>query len=408
MKIRIRYTRLITDHIELRYNYQSHRFTFSTGVKIEEANWDKKKQRQRPRTKACVPNNNRLDLIESKFKSLLIRYTEQAITPALAQIRYDLRAALGELPSAEEDDLLIFGQAHIEAMESGQKLNKGRKYALNTIELYRAALNVLRDYARHSHKKNIPFSTIDRYFVDDLNNYLSHVRGIAPNSAGSIQRFLKVILREAQKADVHNFKIPTITIQNELSEAIYLNQEELEALRGLDLTDQPKSQLVRDLFLVGAWTGLRYSDLSNLQPNNIVTKEQRHYITLTTKKRSNRLVIPLKASAHHLLIHHILPSSTIPSLKTFNATIKEIGKLAQIDTHTTLKAHGGIQSGPKYQFIYSHTARRSFATNAYIAGVPTLAIMAVTGHKTEDMLRRYIRVGDWESATIIADHKHFE
>lgn len=36
----------------------------------------------------------------------------------------------------------------------------------------------------------------------------------------------------------------------------------------------------------------------------------------------------------------------------------------------------------KHQLICTHTARRSFATNTYLAGQQTLNIMAVTGHLT--------------------------
>lgn len=40
----------------------------------------------------------------------------------------------------------------------------------------------------------------------------------------------------------------------------------------------------------------------------------------------------------------------------------------------------------------THTARRSFATNAYKAGVPLSSIMAVTGHESEKKLITYLRL----------------
>ncbi|MBL0282281.1 MAG: tyrosine-type recombinase/integrase [Bacteroidetes bacterium] len=39
-----------------------------------------------------------------------------------------------------------------------------------------------------------------------------------------------------------------------------------------------------------------------------------------------------------------------------------------------------------------HTARRSFATNQYLEGVPSITIMAITGHKTEKAFMKYIKV----------------
>ena len=54
---------------------------------------------------------------------------------------------------------------------------------------------------------------------------------------------------------------------------------------------------------------------------------------------------------------------------------------------------------PKYEFISSHTARRSFATNEFKAGVLTIGeIMSITGHKTEKSFYKYIREKPRESA----------
>ena len=47
---------------------------------------------------------------------------------------------------------------------------------------------------------------------------------------------------------------------------------------------------------------------------------------------------------------------------------------------------------PKWEMIGTHTARRSFATNAYKAGIPSITIMAITGHRTETAFLKYIKV----------------
>ena len=50
--------------------------------------------------------------------------------------------------------------------------------------------------------------------------------------------------------------------------------------------------------------------------------------------------------------------------------------------------------------LLSHTARRSFATNAYKAGVPLSSIQAITGHSSEAQLRRYLKLDAEEKAVI--------
>lgn len=51
-----------------------------------------------------------------------------------------------------------------------------------------------------------------------------------------------------------------------------------------------------------------------------------------------------------------------------------------------IETTGGVRQEVTYEkcdMVTSHTARRSFATNAYRAGIPSLSIMQITGHTTE-------------------------
>ena len=58
----------------------------------------------------------------------------------------------------------------------------------------------------------------------------------------------------------------------------------------------------------------------------------------------------------------------------FNSGIKEIGKLAGIQNQVLTTRKKGIEKidtvYQKYGLISSHTCRRSFCTNQYLAGIP--------------------------------------
>jgi integrase len=56
----------------------------------------------------------------------------------------------------------------------------------------------------------------------------------------------------------------------------------------------------------------------------------------------------------------------------------------------------------------SHTARRSFASNAYKAGVPVKYIMTVTGHTTEREFYKYVRIRPDEHALLVSDNPFFK
>ena len=51
---------------------------------------------------------------------------------------------------------------------------------------------------------------------------------------------------------------------------------------------------------------------------------------------------------------------------------------------------------PKWQLLTTHTARRSYCTNAYLSGVPIQDIMNISGHKTEKSFRVYLKMKDSE------------
>ena len=76
--------------------------------------------------------------------------------------------------------------------------------------------------------------------------------------------------------------------------------------------------------------------------------------------------------------------------------MKEIGKEIESLKEPFAKSitKGGVRkiiNTPKWQHLTTHTARRSFATNQYKAGVPAITIMAITGHKTEKAFLKYIK-----------------
>ncbi|MDB5208187.1 MAG: integrase [Flavisolibacter sp.] len=57
--------------------------------------------------------------------------------------------------------------------------------------------------------------------------------------------------------------------------------------------------------------------------------------------------------------------------------------MAEIDAEVLITATKGgkrvTETFRKFELITTHTARRSFATNAYLNTVPTISIMKITG-----------------------------
>jgi integrase len=95
-----------------------------------------------------------------------------------------------------------------------------------------------------------------------------------------------------------------------------------------------------------------------------------------------------------------------------NDYIKVIGERAGIDDAIMqIESKGGKRQEvtyKKYEKIQIHTARRSFATNAYLSGIPAISIMKITGHQTESVFMRYICISNEENALKMSDSDFFK
>ena len=173
----------------------------------------------------------------------------------------------------------------------------------------------------------------------------------------------------------------------------------------MNLSDNKRLETVRDLFLIGCYTGLRYSNYSTLKPEQI----KDGYIRIIQAKTGDPVVVPIHSIVEKIISKYNgkLPSS-LTNQKT-NECLKDLGKkvhsLNEMVSITFTK--GGqkvIENCMKWELLTSHTARRSFATNQYLAGVPTLTIMSVTGHQTEKSFMRYIKLTSSEHANLLKLH----
>jgi integrase len=263
--------------------------------------------------------------------------------------------------------------------------------------------------------REIDFKDIDLDFYNDWIGFLQtksigsteEPKYYKANTVGKFVKNLKVFLNKATEDGINtNLRYKShrfVKIQVE-TDSIYLNEAELSRIQQIDLSNRPYLERVRDLFLVGNWTGLRFGDLSRVRPENI----QGGFIRVTQSKTGDRVVIPLHPVVTSILEKYEgqLPPA-ISNQKT-NDFLKEIAKLAELneDIHIS-ETRGGIKrtvKRQKWELVSSHTARRSFATNLYKSGFPSQSIMKITGHKSESAFLRYLKVSEEEHANLLLQH----
>ena len=221
---------------------------------------------------------------------------------------------------------------------------------------------------------------------------------------GKLRATLNKAARQGYPVE-HGFE--NIRLKKEDSGAVYLNLDELNKLNELKKLS-PEAAACRDMFLVGCFTALRISDYRRLTvEDNFVNGN----IRIKTQKTGATVIIPVHPIIDSILKRNNNTLPKMPSQQAFGATIKRVCKKAGITEQVLWERTVGTRvvrkKVPKYQLVSSHTARRSGATNMYLAGIPTARLMLLTGHTTEQSFFKYIRINKEDNAKELSQHKFF-
>ena len=302
---------------------------------------------------------------------------------------------------------------YVREMESGERLNIHKlRYGLSTIKNYKGFIIQFDEFCKAMHKR-YDFGDIDLKFYDDFVAYFT-AKDYSINTIGRHVKELKIIMRAAREEGLHDngliesrkFRVLTAEVEN-----IYLTESEIRAIAEVDLKGDKQKSIARDIFLVGCYTAQRFSDYSTINEGNIRTLDNgQKVIDLKQQKTGNKVVIPIRAELQAILDKY---DNRLPKAyeQKVNKYIKEIAREAGIVDMVEVSY---VESGEKKshlvekcELVKTHTARRSGATNMYLAGIPTIAIMKITGHKTEKEFMKYIKITEEQTAIELMNHPYF-
>ena len=389
---------------------------FSTGETINPIFWDKKKQRVKETVK--FPQhpefNQRLNDIDTIINNVYRKMLNdsEVVTPETLKDKYNEYLIKNNKivdPPKQVNLFTAFIQTIIDETKRGERTTeKGMHFQPRTIMSYTTTLNSLKEYEK-SIKKHLKFSDINITFYNKYLKYLNDKK-YSVNTIGSHIKVIKVMMNIATNRDLNEAKDFTKTefkTINEETQSIYLTIDELQKISNLDLSKNKRLEPVRDMFLIACFTGLRFSDLKQLRKEHFYND----VIKIKTIKTGQTVTIPLHATVREICNKYNYSLPRLISNQKMNEYLKEIGKLAEINETIILnKTRGGLGTQKnvlKYDLITVHTARRSFATNTYLQGVPVIAIRMITGHKTERAFLRYIKISEDENAKKMLEHPFF-
>lgn len=371
----------------------------SLKIKVKPESWNDKKEEVKSLKSQSntVEINNRLKDVRRHFETYDRLCIEKGIKPTTKDALKHYNQFVN--PKKEQNhDLFSFFDYYIQSTENKSSTKK-------------AQLTSLRFFKRFNDEvRPIDFEDMTLEFYDEFILFCKD-NNLSVNYRGRHVKTLKTVLNNAVKRKVHRdtqfryFKVETEEVFN-----VYLNQSELNAIFRLDLSQDELSDRVRDLFLIGAWTGLRISDFNNLNEHNILEEKGQRFISVKTGKTGKRVIVPI-----HTIVEKILKKygNKVPKEvdnKTINKRLKDICRSAGIDDVVEIEMkEGGSEKVFKFDLVKSHTARRSFATNAYLSGLfDTFDIMLLTGHTTPQNFLKYIKADELQKAYKLANNPFFK
>ena len=390
--------------IYLFYNFNQQRLKVSTKLSIPPAQWLVKSQRA-VATKKYPQNadlNLRLDQYQAGVNQAFLRLQThgEPITPET--LKAELEIELGAERLSTKPVMLADFAERLTAELAGSR-------AANTLQVYRSSIQHLRDFEKYS-RRRYDFTAINLEFYNKFTDYLSTKKGHAPNTVGKIIKTLKSFLTEAVERKLHtnlDYKSKRFKVEKEETEAIYLTVPELTTLTHLDLPAGSSLANVRDIFIFGAFTGLRFSDLVQLSKVAVSGKPGQKVLKVRTQKTDKVVVIPLHPLAELILARNEGHPPKAYSNPATNRLLKQLAVKAGFTAPVEVSTAAGKAVKQKWELVTTHTARRSFCTNAYLANIPLPAIMALSGHSKTQTFMSYIRITAEENATQLLTHSFF-
>ena len=278
-----------------------------------------------------------------------------------------------------------------------------------TVKVFKTCFNNLNLFAIAKLKKNaVDFQDFDIDFPLKFQSWCyAPPRKHSRNYVAKLFDVIRQFLRDAEEHDIDAgkaWKTSKYVIGRTQVDEISLSLAEVEKLYRLDVSKN--LQEIKDLFVLACLTGLRFSDVTRVNQSNIIQLKNKSIkaLKIDTIKTGEKVIVPLHPFAVAILDRLIERKGIKPPCnQVFNRALKDLGKLAAITEGVSLRVNIGgkqkIDTKAKYHFMTTHTARRSFATIAYMEyKIPAALIMKITGHRTEKEFFRYIRISQEQAA----------
>lgn len=344
----------------------------STGIAVQQSQWDREKERLKGRTTEALSTNLELDNIQSGLQTIF-KKVEMTDEVSLERIKSEY---LGK--KEDVDTLMSLFNKH----NSDVARQVGVSVEAATLQKYNVCKKHFSNFLRDKYgRSDIRLSELGYIVIHDFDIYLRTVVGQNPNTATRMMKTFKTITILGRKLGVlHHDPFLNIRFHMEPVNRGFLTDEEILKIANKDF-GIGRLELVRDVFVFSCFTGLAYIDVYNLSPENIVTLNGKQWIMTKRQKTSvetNVLLLDIpksiiaKYSGKTYRDGKLFPMLTNQKL---NSYLKEIADICGIKKNLTF-----------------HLARHTFATMSLSKGVPIESVSKMLGHTNIKTTQIYARI----------------
>lgn len=370
--------------IYLIFQDRGKKFKHFTGYKIPSLYWDHKKQEIYEEYPEASMINEEIKGQQERLFHIWRELKDKGQEAELDDIRNSFRMMNGT--KIRSSDFFNFFE---EFLEMSRVSKQG-----STVAIYQALLKDLKRFETQTGFE-LSFQRIDAEFYEKFTEFLVEKLNNTNNTVSKKIKSLKAFLNYASgkklidPSTYRSFKTTTISPFK-----VILSEAELSKIFNLNLSLRPELAEIRDLFLFGCFTGMKYSEIQKLTPNDVQGGKIKVYNYFTKQILS----IPLNNYAQMILRRYEDRRRTncFPQIANVyaNKFVKEIAAIAKIDSETFFEIHKGKevirQSKPKYHLVTTDTARFTFAALSLKSGMRPEVLILILGQKNINSLMQYV------------------
>lgn len=352
------------------YIFAAKRTTYiTTGISVQKKYWDKKTRRVSSGHPSAAALNGKLwDVMIAGLEKFELQCMERGMPMTIS----DLRSYMDNKSFSEEFTAFMADHA-----------GKRSSITDSTRNSYLQTVDVMRRY-----KSAWLMGDMKPKTISDFHEWMIS-QGVSVGTAWKHHKNIKTHIAHAQRLDhwpathkspYQNFKVPT-----QARELVVLTHAEQDAIEALDLSDDTTLEYVRDLFMFGCYTGLRFSDMW-FRYQDLDFTDDGIILRLHMKKVPRPVVLPLKklfAGKPEEILRRYIQYSQGPddtffskiSNQYYNTLLKEIQRRAGVNTK-----------------LHAHMSRHVFGTRLAEKNIGEAAIMSLMGISNSDTVRIYIKL----------------